>query len=140
VHGLNVVGVIVPPSAAHAAGTDVVGDDVGAIGKSLLADTANAVLSNDLSVKQLAHLRVRAQLAVSAGVLRIIDAPDAHLVLTSFLWDCLPAAAGYGAMDWTELVSAESHEVLLVGRKAIDELRELGVSEGGYGTWWLSIA
>lgn len=123
-HGLNVVGMIVPQGAAHAAGTDVVGNDVVVIGKSLFTDPANAVLGKDLPVEEFAHLPIRAQLPVSAGVLRIVDAPDAQMPLTLFLWDCLPATAGEGVMDWTELVSAESHGILLVGRKVMDDWRE----------------
>jgi hypothetical protein len=48
-------------------------------------------------------------------VLGILNAPDAHLALASFLWDCLPATAGEGAVNWTELVLAESHIILQVG-------------------------
>ena len=126
-HGLNVVGVIVAPGAAHATGTDVVGNDVAVIGELLFTDPANSILRNDLPVEELAHLPVGAQLAVSARMLGIIDAPDAHLALAaSFLWDCLPATAGEGAVDWTELVSAESHgSSWLDGRSLLDE-RELG--------------
>jgi len=94
VHGLDVVGVIVAPGATHAAGTDVIGDDVAVFGELLLTDAANAVLSNDLPIEQLAHLPVGAQLAVSARVLEILDAPDTNLALTYFLWDCLSPAAG----------------------------------------------
>ena len=71
----------------------MVGNDVAVIGEVLFTDPANAVLGNDLPVEELAHLPVRAQLAVSAGVLGILNAADAHLALMSFLWDCLPAAA-----------------------------------------------
>jgi hypothetical protein len=42
-------------------------------------------------------------------VMRIVDSADTHLTLTSFPWDCLSATAGEGAVDWTELVLAESH-------------------------------
>src|SRR5579863_2406225 len=114
VHCLNVVGVIVPPCAAHTAWADVIGNHIAVIGELLLADTANAVLGNDLPVEQLAHLPVRAQLPVSAWMLRIVNAPDPNLALESFPWDCLPATARKGAMDRTELVLAESHGILLV--------------------------
>jgi hypothetical protein len=46
-------------------------------------------------------------------MLRIVDAPNAHLALAPFRWDRLPATAGEGAMDWAELAAAESHGVLL---------------------------
>jgi hypothetical protein len=51
-------------------------------------------------------------------MMRIVDAANAQLALTSLLWDCLPAAAGYGAMDRTELVAAEFHGILLISRKS----------------------
>ena len=120
---------IVAPCTAHAPGTDVVGNDVAVVGELLFANTADAVLRDDLPVEQLAHLPVRPQLPVSARMLRIIDAADTHLELASFLWDCLPATAGDGAVDGAELFWAESHGILLVGRKAIDHLGNLGLSE-----------
>jgi hypothetical protein len=122
VHGLNVVRVIVPPRAAHAAGADMVGDDVAVTGELLFADAADAVLSDDLPIEQLPHLPVGAQLAVSARVLGIVNESHAQLSLTPFFWDSLPATAGEGAVNWTELVLAESHGILLVGGKIIDEL------------------
>ena len=125
-HGLNIVGVIVALGAVHAAGTDMVGNDVTVVGELLFANTANAVLGNDLPVEQLAYLPVRAQLAVSAWMLGIVDAPNAQLTPAAFFRDCLPAAAGQGAVYGAELVSAESHEILLVSQKASDEL-ELGI-------------
>ena len=98
----------------------MVGNHIAVVSELLFANAANAVLGNDLPVEQLAHLPIRTQLPVSAWVLRIVDAPDAHLTLTSFLWDCLSAAAGHRAVDWTELVSTESHGILEVDGKAID--------------------
>jgi len=97
----------------------MVGNDVAVIGEVLFTDPANAVLGNDLPVEELAHLTDRAQLAVSTGMLEIVDTADAHRALASFLWDCLPATAGEGTMDWTELVLAESHGILQVGRKGL---------------------
>ena len=116
-HGLNIVGVIVSPRAAHAAGTDVVGDNVTVVAKLLFANAADTVLSCNLSVPQLSHFTVGAQLAVSAGMLGIVNATNAHLPLASFPWDCLSAAAGEGTVNRTELVSAEPHGILLIGRK-----------------------
>ncbi len=86
----------------------MVGHDVAVVGELLLANAADAVLSYNLAVQQLPHLTVGAQLAISTGVLRIVDAADTHLTLTSFSWDCLSATAGEGAVDRTELVLAES--------------------------------
>jgi hypothetical protein len=120
VHGLNIVWVIVPPRATHAAGTDVVGNHIAVIGELLLADAADAVLSRNLAIQQLPHLPVGAQLAVSTRMLGIVDAPDTNQALTPFLWDSLPATAGKGVVDWTKLIATESHGILLVGRKAND--------------------
>ena len=106
----------------------MVGDHVAVIGELLFADAADAVLRDDFPVEQLAHLPVRAEFPVSAGVLRIVDAPDAHLVLTSSLWDCLPATAEEGAVYGTELVSAESHGILLIGRKVLDGLARIRIA------------
>lgn len=50
VDSLNVVGMIVPPRASHATGTDMVRYDVAVVGKPLLAESALAVLGGDLSV------------------------------------------------------------------------------------------
>ena len=82
---------------------------IAVVGKLLLADAANAILGNDFPVKEFAHLPVGTQFPVSARVLRIVDAPDTQLPMSSFFRDCLPAAAGEGAVDWTDLVLAESH-------------------------------
>ena len=86
-----------------------IGNDVAVIGELLLANAADAVLSRNLAVEKLPHLTVGAQLAITTGVLGIVDAADTHLTLTSFPWDCLSATAGEGAVDRAELVSAESH-------------------------------
>lgn len=136
VHGLNIVGVIVPPGAAHATGTDVVGDHVAVIGELLFADALNGILSRNLAVQQLAHLPIGAQLAVSARMLGIVDAANAHLAWTSFPRDCLPSTAGEGAVDWTELVLAESHRILLVDGKVIDGLGNYDCWERKYGVRW----
>jgi len=117
VHGLNVVRVIVPPGAAHASGADMVGNDVAVIGELLFADPANAILGNDLPVEELSHLPVRAQLAVSAGVLGIVDAPDSDLVRARLLEDGFSATTEAGVMNGTDLGTTEPHNFLL-------ELRE----------------
>ncbi|HEX5425162.1 MAG TPA: hypothetical protein VFW94_16565 [Candidatus Acidoferrales bacterium] len=89
VHGLNVVRVIVAPGAVHAAGTDVLGNDVALIGELLFANAADAVLGNDLPVEQLAHFRIRAEFPVASGMMWIVDAADTHLAWAAFFWDYL---------------------------------------------------
>jgi hypothetical protein len=48
-------------------------------------------------------------------MMRIFDAPNAHLALASSPWDCLSATRETGAVDRTKLVLSESHSVLLSG-------------------------
>ena len=113
----------------------MVGNDVAVLGEFLFADTANAILGNDLPVEQLAHLPVGAQLAVSAGMLGIVDSPDTQLMLTFFFRDCLPPATAEGAMDRTKLIATESHGILMAGRKGFDALGNFGiVGKGKNGT------
>ena len=57
----------------------MVGHDVGVFGELLLADSAFAVLGDDLPVQQLSHFRVRADFAVSPRVMGIVNATDSHL-------------------------------------------------------------
>ena len=72
---------------------DVVGYDVGVVGELFIADSALAVLGDDLPVPQLSHFRVRADLPISARVMRIVDATDSPLPHLALLWDCFPAAS-----------------------------------------------
>jgi hypothetical protein len=41
--------------------------------------------------------------------MRVFDAPNAEPTLALFFWDCLSAAAGERAVQWAELIAAESH-------------------------------
>ena len=70
---------IVPPRSSHAAGIDVVGDNVGVVGELFIADTAFAFLGHNLLIQQLSHFRIGADLPISARVLGIVNAPDSHL-------------------------------------------------------------
>jgi hypothetical protein len=45
--------------------------------------------------------------------MRVFDAPNAHPTLALLFWDCLSAAAGERAVQWAELIAAESHGFLL---------------------------
>jgi hypothetical protein len=93
VDGLNIVRVIVSPSSAHAFGMDMIGYDVGVLGEFLLTKGANALLCHDLPVKQFPHFAIRAEFPVPPGMMRILNAPNTHLVLASFSRDCLSSAA-----------------------------------------------
>jgi hypothetical protein len=106
---------IVPPRPSHATGINVVGDDVGVIGELFMADTALAALGHNLLVHQLSHFRVRADLAIAARVIRIVDPADSQLPLASFSRDRFSAAAELRAVNWAQLVSTESHGFLQLG-------------------------
>jgi len=113
VNCLNVLRVIVPPRASHATGTDVVGHNVTIVGEPLLAECAEAILCSDLPVEELPHFTVGSEFPVSPGMMRIFNAPNAHLALALFSWYCLSAAAEERSVKWTQLIAAESHDVLL---------------------------
>jgi hypothetical protein len=93
----------------------MVGYDVAVICELFMADTALAALGQNLLIHQLPHLGVRADLPISARVLGIVDATDSKLALASFSRDRFPAAAELRAVNWTELISAESHGFLQFG-------------------------
>jgi hypothetical protein len=115
VDSLNVVRVIISPRSAHAAGIDVVGHNVAVVRELFIADGAPAFLGKNLPVKQLSHFRIRAYLPITARVMGIVDPTDSQLALASFCWDRLSAAAELGAVNRTELISAESHGFLQFG-------------------------
>jgi hypothetical protein len=110
---LNVVRMIVPPGPSHPARMDVVGHDVAIVRERFAAESAYAVLSNDLLVEEFSHLAVGPEFPIFPGVLRVLDAPNAHLALALFSHNWLPAATGQGAVDRAELVTTQSHSFLL---------------------------
>jgi hypothetical protein len=89
----------------------MVGHDIGVVGELLLAERAFTVLSDDLPVEELPHFTVGAEFPVSPGMMRVFDAPNAHLALALFSWDCLSSAAEEGAVKWAALIPAESHGI-----------------------------
>lgn len=103
-----------PSTLLHSTGIDVVRNDVAVISELPLAEGAHAVLNGDLSVHQLAHFGVRADLSISARVLRIINTPDTHLSHSPFFWDGFPSATYKRAVNGTQLISAESHSFLQI--------------------------
>ena len=111
----DVFRVIVPPCSAHAAWIDVVGHHVAIIGELSITECAFAVLGNNLPVEELPHLSVGSEFPVSSGVMRIFNAPNAHLALALFSWDLLSSAAEVGTVNRAELIPAESHGVHLIG-------------------------
>ena len=111
---LNVFRMVVSPCPAHAARTDVVGDDIAVVGERFLAEGAYAILGDDLPVEEFPHFAVGPKFPVSPGMMRIFNAPNAHLALASFSWDCFSAAAEERTVNRAQLITAESHEVLLI--------------------------
>lgn len=75
---------IVSPRSSHSTGIDVVRDHVAIVGELSVAESAHAALSSNLPVHQLSHFGIRPDFSISARVLRIIDAPYAHLAVTPF--------------------------------------------------------
>jgi hypothetical protein len=111
VDSLNVVRMIVTPRTAHAAGTDVVGYDVVVVRELFVAESTLTFLGHNLLVQQLSHLRIRADLAITAWVMGIVDAADSQLTLESFSRDRFSAAAELGAVNWAQLIAAEPHSL-----------------------------
>jgi hypothetical protein len=48
-------------------------------------------------------------------MMRVFNAPNSHLALALFSWDCLSAAAGERTVKRAQLIPAESHGGLLIG-------------------------
>jgi len=76
---LYVVWVVVSPCTSHALGFDMVGNDLAALSKRLVADCAFSALLNDLPVQQFSHLCWRPEFAKSSRVVWIFDALDTKL-------------------------------------------------------------
>ena len=58
---------------------DMVGYDVAVVGERFLAESAFAILQSNLPVEEFPHFTVGAEFPVSPGMMRIFDAPNAHL-------------------------------------------------------------
>jgi hypothetical protein len=93
-NSLNIIRVIVSPGAAHATRTDMVRHDIAVISELCPAKGTCAVLGDYLSIEQVPHFRIRAEFAISPGVLGILDSPNAQLPWCSPFRDRFPAAAG----------------------------------------------
>ncbi len=55
-YSLDVIRMIVPSCGSHSSWLDMIGNDLAAVGKSLVADSALSALLGDLPAEQLAHL------------------------------------------------------------------------------------
>jgi hypothetical protein len=70
---------IIPPCSSHVFGIDVIWHDVVVVRERFLTDTAPSVLRYDLAIEQLPHLTIGTKFSKAAGMMRIVDAPNAHL-------------------------------------------------------------
>jgi hypothetical protein len=92
------------------------------VGEPFFAESTETILCCNLPIEELPHLPFGTEFPVSPGMMRVFDAPNAHLALALFSWDCLSSAAEEGAMKWAALIPAESHGVLLIGFGAMFRL------------------
>jgi hypothetical protein len=99
---------IIPPRPSHAAGIDMVRTDIVIVRKRPFAEGARTAPGDDFPVHQLAHFGIGADVAISARVLGIVNATDAHLMRSSSLRNGLPAAASQKSVNWAQLISTES--------------------------------
>jgi hypothetical protein len=98
---------------------NVVGYDVVIISERFVTEGVLAALRDNLPVEELPHFTVGSEFPVSPGMMRIFNAPNAHLALASFSWNCFSAAAEEGVVNWAQLVPTESHDALLIGLGAV---------------------
>jgi len=75
-NGLNVIGMVISPRPAHTFRIFVVWHDVVVVGELDPAEGAHPLLFHNLPVENSPHLGGRAQFAVSARVMIILDALD----------------------------------------------------------------
>ena len=88
--------------------------NVAVICEPLLAESAKAILRNDLPFEELPHFTVGAEFPVPSGMMRIFNAPNAHLVRPFLSRDYFSAAAEERTVNRAQLITAESHGVLLI--------------------------
>jgi hypothetical protein len=77
----------------------MVGYDVAIICEHFVTEGALATLGGNLSVEEFPHFSIGAEFPVSPRMMRVFDAPNAHLALALFSWDCLSPTAEMGAVD-----------------------------------------
>ena len=111
VNSLNVVRVIISPGSAHSPRADMVWNNVTVIREIGAADAAFTALGNDLSIEQLAHLSVRAELAVTSRMKWIFYSADAELSTCLRFRNYFPSATETRTMDRANLVATKSHDV-----------------------------
>jgi hypothetical protein len=118
---LNVVRMVVSPCPSHAFGIPMIGNDVGIICELLVADGADPILLDNLSIHQLAHFSRRSKFAIPAGMMRIFNSVHAEPDQLR-LWKFFPAAAGNRSVNGTKFIGTEPHGFLLAKMLALGEL------------------
>jgi len=93
---------------------NVVGDDVAVVGECFLAEGAYAILGDDLPVEEFPHFAVGSEFPVSPGEVRVLNVPNAHLARPFLSRNCFSAAAEERTVNRAQLITAESHDVLLI--------------------------
>src|ERR1035438_1323646 len=76
VNRLNVFRMVVSPCPSHAAGINMVRHNVAVICEPLLAESAKAILRNDLPFEELPHFTVGAEFPVPSGMMRIFRSAE----------------------------------------------------------------
>ena len=105
---LNVVWVVIAPGRSHTLGLDVVGNNVLAVGKRQVTDSAVSLLREDFLGEQFLQFCRGAKFPIASGMIRVVDALDAHCQ-SSGLGRFLATAAEAGVVDGTVLVSVKLH-------------------------------
>jgi hypothetical protein len=113
VNGLDIVRMVVSPRPSHSLGVNVVGHYVVAAGEHHLAYGTLPVLLDNFPVNQLPHLGIRAQLAIAARVMRIVDTLDPEVSDPGFLLQRLTTTAVQGPMDRAVFLVPKFHGFLL---------------------------
>jgi hypothetical protein len=111
VNSLDIIRMIVSPRPSHSPWADVVRHDITIVREFGAADAAFTALGNDLSIDQLAHFSIGAELTISSRMKRIFNSAYTQLSNCLRFRNYFPAAAETRAMDWADLVATKSHEV-----------------------------
>jgi hypothetical protein len=107
----------------------MVGYYVAIIIEWFVTEGALATLGSNLPVEEFPHFSVGSKFSVSSWMMRIFNAPNAHLARPFLSRDCFSAAAEERMVNRAQLITAESHGVLLIDLGAIVRLSDLLVDD-----------
>jgi hypothetical protein len=100
---------VVSPRPSHPFGIDVVGHDIAASSERYLTDGALPPLLDNFAVKQLPHLRIGTQFAISPRMVRVIDTLNAQASDPASLLGRLAATTIEESVDGTVFLATEFH-------------------------------